>query len=125
MCACQVTSVVSDSLQHYGPWPTRLPWPWGFPGKNSEVGCHSFLQGDLPDPGTKPTSPASPALAGRFLIPRPPGKPLHSYTYRFFPRFFPHGGYYRVRSEFPALCRRVLLAISFKHGSTYMSVPIT
>ena len=31
-------------------------------------GCHFLLQGDLPDPGIKPTSLPSPALAGRFLI---------------------------------------------------------
>ena len=29
--------------------------------------------GDLPDPGIKPTSPASPALAGRFFTTAPPG----------------------------------------------------
>ena len=32
--------------------------------------------GDLPNPGIKPTSPASPALAGRFLTTEPPGKPF-------------------------------------------------
>ena len=31
--------------------------------------------GDLPDPGTKPMSPASPALAGGFFTTEPPGKP--------------------------------------------------
>ena len=31
--------------------------------------------GDLPDPGIEPTSPASPALAGRFFTTEPPGKP--------------------------------------------------
>ena len=30
--------------------------------------------GDLPDPGIKPMSPASPALAGRFFASEPPGK---------------------------------------------------
>ena len=29
----------------------------------------------LPNPGIEPTSPVSPALAGRFLITEPPGKP--------------------------------------------------
>ena len=29
---------------------------------------------DLPDPGIKPTSPVSPALAGRFCTTEPPGK---------------------------------------------------
>ena len=30
--------------------------------------------GDLPDPGTEPMSPASPALGGAFLTTEPPGK---------------------------------------------------
>ena len=30
---------------------------------------------DLPDPGIKPMSPASPALAGGFFTTEPPGKP--------------------------------------------------
>ena len=32
------------------------------PGKNTEVGCHALLQGDLPDPGIEPMSPEFPAL---------------------------------------------------------------
>ena len=32
--------------------------------------------GDLADPGMEPTSPAAPALAGRFVTTVPPGKPL-------------------------------------------------
>ena len=35
--------------------------------------------GDLPHPGIEPTSLASPALAGRFFIAMPPGKPYSSY----------------------------------------------
>ena len=31
--------------------------------------------GDLPDPGIKPVSPASPAFAGRFFTIQPAGKP--------------------------------------------------
>ena len=31
--------------------------------------------GDLPDPGTKPTSFSSPALAGEFFTTVPPGQP--------------------------------------------------
>ena len=41
--------------------------------------------GGLPDPGVEPTSPASPALAGRFFTSEPPGKPkinkYWGYTY--------------------------------------------
>ena len=33
-------SVVSHSLRPHGPWPTRLLCPWGFPGKDTGVGCH-------------------------------------------------------------------------------------
>ena len=41
---------------------SRLPFP---------------VPGDLPDTGIKPTSPASPILAGRFFTTEPPGKPFH------------------------------------------------
>ena len=36
--------------------PTRLLPPWDSPDKSTGVGCHFLLQGDLPDPGIKPTS---------------------------------------------------------------------
>ena len=41
---CVSGSVVSDSLQPHGHQPTRLLCPWDFPGKNTGVGTHSFLQ---------------------------------------------------------------------------------
>ena len=37
--------------------------------------------GDLPDPGVKPTSPMSSALAGGFFTTEPPGKPLCHITW--------------------------------------------
>ena len=33
----------------------------GIPGKNTELGCCVLLQGDLPNPGNEPWSPASQA----------------------------------------------------------------
>ena len=36
---------MSDSLQPHGLSPARLLSPWNSPGKNTEVGCHAFLQG--------------------------------------------------------------------------------
>ena len=37
-------SVVSNSLWPHGLQPARLLCPWDSPGKNTEVGCHFFLQ---------------------------------------------------------------------------------
>ena len=37
-------SVVSDSSQSHGLWPTRLLCPRNSPGKNTGVGCHFLLQ---------------------------------------------------------------------------------
>ena len=43
-CCCCVASVVSDSVQAHRWQPTRVPSPWDSTGKNTEVGCHFFLQ---------------------------------------------------------------------------------
>ena len=45
------------------------------PGKNTGVGCHALLQGNLPNPGTEPTSPA---LLVDSLPSEPPGKPKNT-----------------------------------------------
>ena len=42
------------------------------PGKNTGVGCHFLLQGNLPNPGIKPRSPA---LQADSFPSEPPGKP--------------------------------------------------
>ena len=49
-----VCSVVSDSLQLHGLWPSRLLCPWDSPGKNTGVGCYSLLQGIFPTQGLNP-----------------------------------------------------------------------
>ena len=36
--------VMSDSLQSHQQQPARLLFPWNFPGKNTEMGCHFLLQ---------------------------------------------------------------------------------
>ena len=35
---------MSDSLRPHRWQPTRLPYPWDSPGKNTGVGCHFLLQ---------------------------------------------------------------------------------
>ena len=61
----QLYPTLHDSMD-YSP-PGRLPCPWDSSGKNTEVGCHALLEGNLPDPGIQPVSLTSPALAGRFI----------------------------------------------------------
>ena len=60
------------------PWTIahQAPLSMGYLNKNTGVGCHFLLQGDLSDPGIEPMSPASPALAGGFFTTEPPGKPF-------------------------------------------------
>ena len=42
---CLVAKLCLTLLWAHGLQPTRLPCPWDFPGKNTRVGCHFFLQG--------------------------------------------------------------------------------
>ena len=70
VCVCVSRSVMSDSV---APWTTRLRYPRDSLGKSTGVGCHFLLQGNLPDPGIKPTFPARKVDS---LVSEPPGKPL-------------------------------------------------
>ena len=44
MCVCASHSVVSNSLQSHGLWPTSFPCPWDPSGKTTKVYCHFLLQ---------------------------------------------------------------------------------
>ena len=72
VCVCVLVSQLCPTLWHHGLWPARLLCPWNSPGKNTGVGGHSLLQGDLPNPGINPRSPA---LQAGSLPSEPPGKP--------------------------------------------------
>ena len=54
---------------------------WDSPGRNTGVGCHALLQGDLPDSGIKSVSLKSPAWAHRFFTTKPPGKIKSKYIH--------------------------------------------
>ena len=75
MCYC------AQSLTHVQlfatPWtvPCQVPLSMGFPRQESCSGLLFPIPRDLHHPGTKPGSPASPALEGRFFITEPPWKP--------------------------------------------------
>ena len=60
-------TLAMSSLPPHGLEPIRLLCPWDSPGRNTGVGCHALLQGNLPDPGIKPLSFESPALVGRLF----------------------------------------------------------
>ena len=68
-------SVMSDSLQPFGLYPTKLLCPWHFSGKNTGMGCHFPPPGDCTNPGIKPMSPVSPELQKDSLPAMPLGKP--------------------------------------------------
>ena len=71
ICAvCMLScSVQSNSLRPHGRQPARLLRPWGSPGKNTGVSCHSLLQGvSQPGDWTQVSN-----VAGRFFTKEPPG----------------------------------------------------
>ena len=53
----------------------QAPLSKGFSKQEYWSGLPCPPPGDLPVPGIKAVSPASPALVGGFLTPEPPGKP--------------------------------------------------
>ena len=77
-CPCSVTQsclTLCDPLDCSPPGSSvhRLS-----PGKNTGVGCHALLQGNLPYPGIEPWSPA---LKADSLPSEPPGKPTRKLTF--------------------------------------------
>ena len=66
---------MSDSLQLYGLYPDRFLCPLDSPGKDTAVCCYPLLQGNLPDPGIEPTSPAATALQADYFTAEPLGNP--------------------------------------------------
>ena len=74
--------VVVWSLSHVPlfatPWTVarQLPLSVGFARQEYWGGLPLPSSGDLPNPGIKPASPVSPALASRFFTTEPPWKPL-------------------------------------------------
>ena len=67
----------AQSLGPATPWPIthKTPLSMEFSGQEYCSGLPFPPLGDLPDPGIKPTSLSTPALAGRFFTTEPSGKP--------------------------------------------------
>ena len=75
MCCVFSHSVVSESLQPHRLQPARLLCPWGFSRQEGWSGLPCPPSEDLPNPGTKPSSPA---LQADSLPTDPPGKPKNT-----------------------------------------------
>ena len=60
------------------------PLSMGFSRQEYWSGLPCPIPGDLPDPGIKPASHKTPALAGRFFTALPPGKPHMASSFCFF-----------------------------------------
>ena len=80
VCVCARTCVLSHVWLFVTPWTVahRAPLPMGFPRQESWSELLLPSPGNLPDPGIKPLSLVSPALAGGFFTTAPPGS-LTSY----------------------------------------------
>ena len=71
VCVCVCVCVHAPSCPTLcDPWTVahHIPNDYEvFQARNTGVGFHVLLQGDLPDPGVEPTSLTSPELAGGFF----------------------------------------------------------
>ena len=70
MCVCVCVCMLSHVQLFVTPWTVVHHIPNVheiFQARNTGVGCHVLLHGDLPDPGVEPTSLTSPELAGGFF----------------------------------------------------------
>ena len=78
--------VYAQSLSHVQLFETswtvafQTPLSRGFSRQEYWSGL-PFPPGNLPYPGIKPMSPASPVLAGGFFTTEPPGKPIYTYIH--------------------------------------------
>ena len=70
---CPFNRKVKVTLSCLTPRPCGLYSPWNSPDQNTGVGSLSLLQGNLPNPGTEPRSPA---LQADSLPAEPQGKPI-------------------------------------------------
>ena len=77
-CACIMHAQLLSRVWLFEiPWTVarQAPLSMGFPRQEYWSGLPFPPPGDLPDPGIQPSSPVSPALAGRLFTTEPPGKP--------------------------------------------------
>ena len=77
-------SVVFDSMRPHGLQPARLLYPWGFPGKNTQVSGHALLQGIFPTPGSNPGLPHGRQILYHLSPPEKPSKFTNYLNYQLY-----------------------------------------
>ena len=78
---CLVSKSYPTPLQPRGLYPARLPCPWGFPGKNTGVGCHFLFQVIFL---TQASNSTHVSCIGRWILyTESPGKPIYTYMYTY------------------------------------------
>ena len=87
-CCCAITKSC-PTLCNPMDCTCQAPLSMGFSRQEYWSGLSFPPPEDLLDPWIEPTSPVSPALAGRFFTAEPPVKPVH------FEDSLPHKGYHR------------------------------
>ena len=106
-------SVTSNSLQPLGLQHTRLLCPRDFPGKNTGLGCHFLLQGNLLDPGIEPMSPVGRFFFYHWATREAFSTMLHSKFISFLllqsTRIFFFSWLLDLLSFFPSLCHSLIL----------------
>ena len=74
---------MSDSRETNGPQPARFLCPWDFPGENSGMGCHAFLQAIFPTLGLNPHLLHLLRWQVGSLPLAPPGKPGLQWSHKY------------------------------------------
>ena len=120
-------------MQPHGLWPARILCPWDSPGKNTEVGCHSLLQGIFVTQGLNSGllyCRQTLALQVDSLPAEPPGKPQvsHASAIHMHRSPFLHLRPIQVTTEhsaqFPVLDSRFSVATYFIHSMSSVSASI-
>ena len=75
--ACLVTSIMSDSLWTYVPYPARLLCPWNFQARILGVGVAISYSRGSSWPRDQTRVPCTSCIAGGCFTSEPPGKPIN------------------------------------------------
>ena len=114
--------------------PVRLLCPWDSPGKNTRVGCHALLQGEMPELGFKPESQHTHSFSLMHFTPpshfrdlpgagRPPSHHAARWVHRSYHSSPQLTLTISCSSPYPPLCEILVLAVLFPHKDAFNWLP--